>query len=542
MRYRLDDLLPEEQLRHLPWTARVALRCSPSRWLPRDPSPPGVRLRRAFETLGPVFVKFGQMLSTRRDLLPAEIADELARLQDHVPPFPGDQARAIARAALGDSFEREIVSFDEQPIASASIAQVHGAVLADGSEVVVKIVRPDIEPVIEADLEVLRKLAGWAHRHLSAVRRLHLPEVVADYADTIVGELDMRREAANTQQLRQNFAASPLLYVPRVHRSLTRANVLVLERIHGVPIGQVGELRARGVDLRTLANRGVETFFTQVFVHNFFHADMHPGNIFVDTTEPSNPRYIALDCAIIGRLTRTDQDYLARNLVAFFNRDYREVASLHLESGWVPEDTDAEAFERVIREVCDPIFAKPLAEISFGHFLVELFRTAAEFNMEIQPQLVLLQKTLLYIEGLGRQLYPELDLWQSAKPFMDEWLAERIGPLAAIRSFTEAAPRLAQHLPRLPDLIINTGRQLKVIEHGLAEQRAAVRELEAAVARLDRERRLRRWSGTVLIVVATVILWEPLVHLVRGGAGDGSLATAAGLVSALTGTFLLLRG
>ncbi|MDP6375820.1 MAG: ubiquinone biosynthesis regulatory protein kinase UbiB [Pseudomonadales bacterium] len=542
IRYRLDELLPEEGLQNLPWWIRTFARAAPSRWLPKDPQPPGVRLRMALETLGPVFVKFGQLLSTRRDLLPPEIADELTRLQDDVPPFPGPVARDLTRAALGESYEEHIRSFDENPIASASIAQVHGAVLRDGSQVVVKVVRPDIAPVIGDDLEVLRWLASWVHERIRALRRLHLPEVVADYAATILKELDMRQEAANTQQLRQNFAASQLLYVPRVHRHLTRDNVLVLERITGIPIGQVDQLHEAGVNMEVLANRGVQTFFTQVFVHNFFHADMHPGNIFVDARDPESPRYIALDCAIVGSLTPSDQDYLARNLVAFFNRDYRQVARLHLESGWIPDSTDEAEFERVIREVCDPIFAKPLNEISFAHFLVELFRTAAEFQMEIQPQLVLLQKTLLYIEGLGRQLYPQLDLWETAKPFMDEWLAKRVGPLAAMRSFTEAAPQILEHLPRLPELIINSGRQLRAVEHGLAEQRAAIAELRSDLARIRSGQRWRRWAGATLAVVAAFLLWEPVARMMDGFDGTDTLTASAGLFSAAAAAFLLLRG
>ena len=431
-RQRLDAVLPADALiaSDIPTLLRAALWLWPGRWLPQPRRENAVRLRQAFEQLGPVFIKFGQLLSIRRDLLPADYADELAKLQDHVPPFPGTQAKAIVMTALGDAFADKIQRFDTEPLASASIAQVHGAVLADGAEVVCKVVRPDIEEVMRADLGVLKWLARWLDRHIAGSRRLRLPEVAADYADTVLNELSMVREAANTQRLRENFAGSELLYVPRVHHELTRSNVLVLERIRGVPVGDVASLKSLQTDLALLSQRGVETFFTQVFVHNFFHADMHPGNIFVDVQDPRNPRYIALDCAIIGQLAERDQDYLARNLLAFFNRDYRQVARLHLESGWVPQQTDEAEFERVIREVCDPIFAKPLNEISFGHFLVTLFRTAADFQMEIQPQLVLLQKTLLYIEGVGRELYPELDLWETAKPFMQKWMAERTGPLA----------------------------------------------------------------------------------------------------------------
>ena len=538
VRHRLDAALPANALleSELPVAARAFLRFWPGRWLPARGAEPAVRLRRIFEELGPVFIKFGQLLSTRRDLLPDDFADELAKLQDHVPPFSGTQAKAIVAQALGDLFAARIERFDLDPIASASIAQVHGARLADGDEVVVKVVRPGLEAVIRADLDVLFWLAAWLDKHIVASRRLHLPEVARDYATVVFGELDMAKEAANTQRLRDNFAGSPLLYVPKVYQDLTRPNVLVLERVGGVPIGDVAELRGRGTNMETLAKRGVETFFTQVFVHNFFHADMHPGNIFVDVQDPENPRYIALDCAIIGKLEKRDQDYLARNLVAFFNRDYEQVARLHLESGWIPQRTNQREFEQVIREVCDPIFAKPLSEISFGHFLVELFQTAARFDMEIQPQLVLLQKTLLYIEGLGRQLYPQLDLWQTAKPFMEAWMRERIGPLAVLRGFTERAPEFLEQLPRLPELIIDTGRKLNALESGLREQQANTRLLEESLARLHRGRQRRRLSGAVLVGVAIFLLWEPAMQSTSEGIG-----AIAGILSAALGSYLMAK-
>ena len=537
-RHRLDAVLPADALleNELPVAARLALKAWPGRWVPARGEAPAVRLRRFFEELGPVFVKFGQLLSTRRDLLPADFADELAKLQDHVPPFPGAEARAIVEEALGERFEARIERFEEEPLASASIAQVHCAVLGDGDEVVVKVVRPGLERVIRDDLDVLIWLSEWIDRHVRASRRLHLPVVAHDYARVVLGELDMIREAANTQRLRDNFAGSPLLYVPRVYHDLTRSNVLVLERVAGVPIGDVAELRARGTNMETLANRGVETFFTQVFVHNFFHADMHPGNIFVDVEDPENPRYIALDCAIIGQLEDRDQDYLARNLLAFFHRDYAQVARLHFESGWIPQRTERREFEQVIREVCDPIFAKPLSEISFGHFLVELFHTAARFDMEIQPQLVLLQKTLLYIEGLGRQLYPELDLWRTAKPFMESWMRERVGWLAMLRGFAGRAPEIMEQLPRLPELVLDSGRKLSLLESTLKEQQASVRQLEESMAGLHRGRRRRRLSGAALMAVAMVLLWEPAMQATLEGLG-----AAAGLLSAAVGSYLLLR-
>ncbi len=539
-RYRLDTLLEgaDGTDSPLPPRYRWLLKTSPARLIPAGSESRGARLRMALEQLGPVFVKFGQLMSTRRDLLPRDIADELARLQDHVPPFAGAEARRIVEQAIGVPIEEAFSYFELNPMASASVAQVHAATLPDGTAVVVKVVRPGIETVIREDLELLRLLAAFLEEHSREARRLHLPEVVEDYERTILLELDLQQEASNTARLRANFAESPLLYVPRVYWNLTRRNVLVLERIDGVPIGDIEALEARGTDLKKLADRGVETFFTQVFEHNFFHADMHPGNIFVDVTDPADPSYIAIDCAIIGSLTREDQDYLARNLLAFFNRDYAEVARLHLESGWIPEDTDPHAFERVIKELCEPIFAKPLNEISFGLFLVQLFDTAREFDMEIQPQLVLLQKTLLYIEGLGRALYPQLDLWETAKPFMERWVADHVGPAAALREFAEYAPLILEQLPRLPALVARTGTQLRQLERSLERQGDALATLEKRLTRLDRRWRTRRLAGGVLIVAAGILLWGPIAETM---AGDAGLGTVMGLASAAVGSLLLLR-
>jgi ubiquinone biosynthesis protein len=539
-RYRLDTLL-EGDAQHpspLPPRWRWLLRLSPSRLIPAGGASRGARLRLALEHLGPVFVKFGQLISTRRDLIPADIADELARLQDQVAPFPGADARALVERAIGAPVAGAFARFDLEPIASASVAQVHGAALPDGTEVVVKVVRPGIEAVIAEDVALLKMLGTFLEQHSREARRLHLSEVVADYERTILEELDLQHEAANTARLRINFADSPLLYVPRVYWDLSRRNVLVLERIHGVPIGDLAALKACGTNLRKLAERGVETFFTQVFEHNFFHADMHPGNIFVDVDDPDDPSYIAIDCAIIGSLTTEDQDYLARNLLAFFNRDYAEVARLHLESGWIPEHTDPREFERVIRTLCEPIFAKPLNEISFGLFLVQLFDTAREFDMEIQPQLVLLQKTLLYIEGLGRELYPALDLWETAKPFMERWMADHVGPAAALRELTEYAPVLLQQLPRLPGLLARTGSQVKRLERTVSRQDAALRDMEQRLDRLHRRGRLRRLSGAALLVAATALLWAPISQALQT---DTQVGAVAGLLSAALGTLLLIR-
>ena len=528
-RYRLDTLLTPYVSGHWRWLLALnPLRLSRVPALSR-----GRRLTLALQDLGPVFVKFGQLLSTRRDLIPLDIADELAALQDDVPPF----APELAREALGADLAARFASFEATPMASASVAQVHAAELESGEHVVVKIVRPDIEQVIREDIDLISSLAGWLDGKLEEARRLHLPAVVADYEQTIFGELDMRREAANTEQLRQNFAESELLYVPRVHHELCRRNVLVLERIYGVPIADVAELKRRGTDMKRLAERGVETFFTQVFVHNFFHADMHPGNIFVNIDDPADPSYIAIDCAIIGSLAPEDQDYLARNLLAFFNRDYAQVARLHLESGWAPDATDTEAFESVIREVCEPIFAKPLNEISFGQFLVQLFQAARDFNLEVQPQLVLLQKTLLYIEGLGRELYPQLDLWETAKPFMEDWMVDQVGPAATLREFAEHAPELLELLPKLPSALLDASVKLKVMERAVARQGRELEDLRRELAGRRRARRWRQASGVVLLLLASALLL-----------GAGATATGvedssrlAGVLSAAVGSLLLLR-
>jgi ubiquinone biosynthesis protein len=534
IRYRLDTLVAPYAPDRLRWLFRI----SPLNLIPLGNRSRGERLKLALSDLGPVFIKFGQLLSTRRDLIPLDIADELAELQDAVPPFPGGTARALVTDALGREFDSVFSSFQDTPMASASVAQVHPATLTSGEDVVVKVVRPDIDAVIAADMKLLTGLAAWLDENVEIFRPLHLPDIVADYRTTIFDELDMRKEAANTEQLRENFAGSELLYVPRVHHALSRPNVLVLERIYGVPISDLATLKRRGTNMKRLAERGVETFFTQVFEHNFFHADMHPGNIFVDVEDPDDPSYIAIDCAIIGRLSREDQDYLAKNLLAFFNRDYAQVARLHLESGWIPEETDPEAFERVIREVCEPIFAKPLNEISFGHFLVQLFQAAREFNMEVQPQLVLLQKTLLYIEGLGRELYPQLDLWETAKPFMEEWMVEHVGPTAALREVAAHAGELLERLPELPAAILSAESRLKSLERNVRTQSRELKRLEDRIARGNRGRGLRRVSGASLLAVAGLLLFNPLSEALSGGAG---VSATAGVASALLGSLLLLR-
>jgi ubiquinone biosynthesis protein len=441
MRHGLDEFILAA---HLFRPIRFFRFLSPFYWGKKPPR--GVRIRQALEDLGPIYVKFGQILSTRRDLLPDDIALELAKLQDQVPPFPGEQARAIVEKALGNPVGKLFGEFDSQPLASASIAQVHAATLHDGRKVVVKVVRPRIERTIQRDIDLLFTIARLARKYSSDARRLRPVEVVEEYNKTIHDELDLLREAANATLLRRNFADGKLLYVPEIFWDLTRENVMVQERIYGTPVDQVDELLANGVDLKALGERGVEIFFTQVFRDNFFHADMHPGNIFVR----NDGTYIGVDFGIMGTLTAADQRYLAENLLAFFHRDYRRVAELHVESGWVPSDTRVEDFEAAIRTVSEPIWEKPISEISFGHFLLRLFQTARRFNMEVQPQLVLLQKTLLNIEGLGRMLYPQLDLWSTAKPFMERWMSEQVGPKAFLRRVKETLPQISEDLPEVP--------------------------------------------------------------------------------------------
>lgn len=473
---------------------------SPWYWFRDRDLPRGVRIRRVLEDLGPIFVKFGQMLSTRRDLIPHDIADELARLQDRVPPFPGPEAVAIIEKALGEPVSSLFGRFEVEPLASASIAQVHAAELQDGSRVVVKVLRPNIEHVIRRDLELMYMLARLAEKYWKDGRRLRPVEVVAEYEKTIIDELDLLREGANAAQLRRNFRDSELLYVPDIYWDCTRRNVVVMERIGGIPVSDIAALKAAGTDMKVLSERGVEIFFTQVFEHNFFHADMHPGNIFVDVSDPAQPKYIAVDFGIVGSLAPRDKHYLAENFVAFFNRDYLRVAELHVESGWVPKGTRVDEFESAIRTVCEPIFNRPLRDISFGQLLVRLFQTARRFNMEVQPQLVLLQKTLLNIEGLGRDLYPDLDLWKTAKPFLERWTREQLGVRHYLRKLKKDFPEIAEALREMPQLLHETLRQAS---HGELEVRHKAVELELA-RRAEVQRQRSIWAfgtGALLLVI-----------------------------------------
>jgi ubiquinone biosynthesis protein len=466
-RYRLDDLSPSSRTR-------------------------GRRLRQALETLGPIFVKFGQVLSTRRDLLPLDIADELAKLQDQVPPFASELAVAEVERSLGQPLKALFSTFDQTPLASASIAQVHLARLHDGTEVAVKVLRPGVEAAIARDLALLQTAAELAERWWAEGRRLKPREVVAEFARHLDEELDLMREAANASQLGRNFAGSPLLLVPAVYWDLCAQRVMVMERMHGTPISQVQVLREKGIDIPALARAGVEIFFTQVFRDGFFHADMHPGNILVATTEEMRGRYVALDFGIMGTLTEVDKNYLAQNFLAFFNRDYRRVAQAHLDAGWVPAGTRVDEFEAAIRAVCEPIFARPLKEIYFGKLLLRLFQTSRRFNVEVQPQLVMLQKTLLNIEGLGRELDPDLDLWQTAKPFLERWMGEQVGWRGLLRTIRQEAPFWAATLPQLP----------RLVHRALAEDRLGA--LQIALERVAAQNARRNRLLAALVVVLTV--------------------------------------
>jgi ubiquinone biosynthesis protein len=505
LRHGLDDFV---RATHLYRPLRFVFFLSPGMWFERRRhASRAERLRLALQELGPIFVKFGQAVSTRRDLLPADIADELVKLQDRVPPFPGPVARACIEASLGCPVGQAFTEFDEAPLAAASIAQVHAARLPGGEEVVVKVLRPGMREVIERDLEVLHALADLAQRYWPEGRRLRLQEVVADYQKTILDELDLMREAANAAQLRRNFAGSPLLYVPQVYWDLCRADVMVMERIHGVPIKDMARLQALGTDIAQLAENGVRIFFTQVFRHNFFHADMHPGNIFVLVDDPKKPRYAAIDFGIVGTLDPRDQNYLAENFIAVFDRDYRRVAQLHLESGWVPAGTRVDEMESAVRTVLEPIFGLPLKDISFGRILLRLFEISRRFNMHIQPQLVLLQKTLLNVEGLGRDLYPDLDIWKTASPILREWMRERTSIRAFVGGLRSHAPELLGAVRELPALL----RRLSSPE---LTPRAAQAEEDIRQLRAEMRTSERRTNAVTLGAVLALggFAWLALGH------------------------------
>ncbi|EPF2606448.1 TPA: ubiquinone biosynthesis regulatory protein kinase UbiB [Yersinia enterocolitica] len=516
--YGLDELIPNIRLtlplrvgRHLFF------------WLPNrhKDKPLGERLRLALQELGPVWIKFGQMMSTRRDLFPPAIADQLALLQDRVAPFDGALARKHIEIAMGGPLETWFDDFEQEALASASIAQVHTARLKEnGQEVVLKVIRPDILPIIKADVRLMYRLAGWVPKLLPDGRRLRPREVVHEYEKTLLDELNLLREAANAIQLRRNFEDSPMLYIPEVYSDYCRESVLVMERIYGIPVSDIAALEDQGTNMKLLAERGVQVFFTQVFRDSFFHADMHPGNIFVSYEHPHDPLYIGIDCGIVGSLNKADKRYLAENFIAFFNRDYRRVAELHVDSGWVPRDTNVEDFEFAIRTVCEPIFEKPLAEISFGHVLLNLFNTARRFNMEVQPQLVLLQKTLLYVEGLGRQLYPQLDLWTTAKPFLESWLRDQVGLPAVIRALKEKAPFWAEKFPELPELVYDSLQQHKLLQQSVDK---LTTQMQGQQQRQGQSRYLFG-VGATLLVSGTILFLANAVEISIGFIVAGVLA------------------
>lgn len=509
LKHGLDEFV---RATHLYRPLRFLFFLSPDVWFERRRrANRGERLRLALQELGPIFVKFGQAVSTRRDLLPPDIAVELAKLQDRVSPFPGPVARAAIESALGQPVTEAFATFDETPLAAASIAQVHAAQLRDGAEVVVKVLRPGMSEVIKRDLDVLYALARLAQRYWSESRRLRPVEVVAEYEKTILDELDLMREAANASQLKRNFAGSDLLYVPEVYWDYCRLNVMVMERIHGVPISDMERLRSVGANIPLLAENGVRIFFTQVFRHNFFHADMHPGNIFVTVDDPGQPRYAAVDFGIMGTLDPRDQNYLAENFLAVFDRDYRRVALLHVESGWVPPDTRVDEMESAIRTVLEPIFDRPLEDVSFGNILVRLFEISRRFNMEIQPQLILLQKTLLNVEGLGRDLYPQLDIWKTASPILREWMRERVGVRQVFKNLRQQMPELLEAVRAMPSLLKAAVHRSQGGVFHMQVESPAVEEIRTELRKAGRRR-----DG---VTVGAAVLLGGLVWLGVNGAG-----------------------
>lgn len=509
---------------------RFVVYLNPWNWFRKEHLTHGEALRKSLEELGPIFIKFGQALSTRPDILPLDIALELSKLQDKVPPFPSEQAMAIIEKAYGLSPYEIFAEFDPIPLASASMAQVHAATLKTGEDVIVKVLRPNMRRIIEQDLSIMHTIAKWADRYWPEIRRLKPKEIVTEFEHTLLDELDLSREAANAAQLRRNFENSPILYIPEIYWDYSRPNVMVLERIHGIPVSDIKSLEAHGVDIKKLAERGVEIFFTQVFRDCFFHADMHPGNIFVSYKNPKEPQYICIDFGIMGTLNNNDKRYLAENLLAFFNRDYRRVAELHVESGWVARDTRVEEFESGIRTVCEPIFERPLKDISFAQVVLRLFQVARRFHMEVQPQLILLQKTLLAVEGLGRQLYPELDLWATAKPFLAKWVKDQIGPKAFLNQLKQNLPFFAEQLPHMPKLLFDY-LELKKEELIINKERAN--------AQPENEKPAVQWNSIALGAGLSFLLVSLLdyLHLIH----HKQLAPLTLTGAILTGLFVLIN-
>jgi ubiquinone biosynthesis protein len=529
-RHGLDEVILAT---HLFRPLRFLYYLAPWQWLRRRHGRSAERIRKALEDLGPIFVKLGQIISTRRDLLPQDIADELALLQDQVAPFPTGQARSIIEQSLGCSIAEVFTQFDEKPLASASVAQVYGAVLHDGRRVVVKVIRPNIRKTIERDIGLMKLLAELGERYSTEARRLRPTEIVSDFKRTVLDELDLVREAANASQLRRNFEKSELLHVPEVYWQWTSKQVMVMEQISGVPIDDIKQLELHKVNMQKLAERGVEIFFKQVFVDNFFHADMHPGNIFVDVSDPDDPRYIAVDFGIVGTLSGEDKRYLAKNFLAFFNRDYRRVAQLHLDSGWVPSHVRVGDLEMAIRTVCEPNFSRPLKEISFGQVLVRLFQTVRRYDFVIQPQLVLLQKTLLNIEGIGRQLYPDLDLWSTAKPFMEKAMRDEVLLDTLISKLPGETPEWVRRLPDLPGHIEKIIRDAAQGRFNVRLQTQELQQFQKILNRSNRRQFLTTVGAALLICAAVIfgldgfqpdiIYGAPLPSWLLGASGIGLL-------------------
>ena len=521
IRHGLDELISSA---HLFRPLRFLFYLWPPNWgRQRSAAPRGERIRQALEELGPIYVKFGQSVSTRQDLLPEDIGAELAKLQDQVPPFSGDLALKAVQDAYGQPADEVFAEFNPEALAAASIAQVHVAKLHSGLEVIVKILRPDVQHQVERDIEILYLIAGLAQRYWVDGRRLRPIEIVQEYEKTVLNELDLMREAANAAQLRRNFKDSPMIYVPEIYWDYCRTQVMVMERVHGVPINDMDSLRRAGTDFKKLAANGVEIFFTQVFRDNFFHADMHPGNIFVDVSDPANPRYAAVDFGIVGTLEDSDRRYLAENFLAFFDRDYHRVAQLHVNSGWVPGKTRVDELESAVRTVCEPIFNKPLKDISFGQVLLMLFQVARRFEMEVQPQLILLQKTLVQIEGLGRELYPDLDLWETGQPVLQKWMSVQTGPKATAERVWRDVPEVRYTLERLPAVA------RRVVDQILATENRPPEINQQAMHR--RERRQYQVIGGAAGLIAGALL----IGLDARPEWVGWVIGAAGLIAIFLG-------
>ncbi len=481
------------------------------------------RIREALVELGPIFVKFGQILSTRRDLLDDDVADELAKLQDRVPPFAVAEVHKILQQAYGAPATEIFAEFDDTPLASASIAQVHAARLKEGQSVVVKVLRPRVAQHIRIDVDVMLWMAALAERYSGEARRLHVLEVVKEYEKTIIDELDLVREAGNGSQLRRNFADSEILYIPEIYWPYATEQAIVMERIHGIPVTDIEQLRAEGVNMKLLAERGVEIFFSQMLRDNFFHADMHPGNIFVRPGRPASPQYMCVDFGIVGSLTPSDKRYLAENLLAFFKRDYHRVAQLHIDSGWLHPDTRVDEFEAAVRSACEPIFEKPLAEISFGTLLLRLFKISRRYGYEVQPQLVLLQKTLLNIEGLGRQLYPQLDLWQTAHPYIENWMKAQLSPVDMLHNLRDTAPEWLGEVPEIPLVLRRLVKQLADGKLKVDVQSAPLQQIQQ---QLQREQARSRHLSLAATLSLAGLAWLLAKSVNADSLAEGAVAIA----------------